>query len=159
MNTKNFGLEWRDVIRAIFMTLIGNFIMLVMALPEDQLPTWLMIKSNLIVSIKGGVLPYLLMRYFTDDVKRAQKVMEKVATKSTDSSANITPLILLLGLFLPGCSPSFGGGGWIIPVGCLIAAALFFRKSYKTKMSSYFLFGMFFIIATIVCIIWMNSAK
>jgi hypothetical protein len=82
MQSTRFKISWRDIGKALVLTLIGNILVLIMGLPEDQLPTWLMIKTNLILSIKLVFIPYLIKNFFTDDVKVAEKVLDKAAKVS-----------------------------------------------------------------------------
>lgn len=77
MKSTRFNLTWADLGKAAVITLIGNLLVLIMGLPDDQLPTWVMIKSNLILSVKLSFIPYLIKNFFTDDVKVATGVIEK----------------------------------------------------------------------------------
>jgi len=76
-----FNLTWKDLGKALIVTVIGNIMYLIMSIPEDQFPTWAMIKSNMIVSFKFGFLPYLLKNLFTDQVKEAQATIRKSINK------------------------------------------------------------------------------
>lgn len=77
MKSTRFTLSWQDVSKALAVMLIANIFALVMGLPEGQLPTWTQLKLNIIMSLKFSVIPYIIKNFFTDDVKSAEKVIDK----------------------------------------------------------------------------------
>lgn len=83
---KRYDITLRDIGKAALITLIGNLIALIVSLPEDQLPTWIQIKSNLIMSVKFGFLPYIAKQFFTDQEKAAKKTLDN-AEKEEDSES------------------------------------------------------------------------
>lgn len=76
-----YNLTWSDAGKALMVMLIANLLGLITGLPDDQLPTWVMIKSNLILSLKFAVVPYLIKNFLSDDVKSAQKTLEKAEAR------------------------------------------------------------------------------
>lgn len=102
-----YKITWRDIGKALLLSLLGNIIVLVMSLPEDHLPTLAQIKSNLITSVKFTFLPYLLKNFFTDSVKAAEGTLIRAADK-IDRDAGITKTLIFFGviILLFGCGPS-----------------------------------------------------
>lgn len=77
MKSGRFKLKWKDAVNAIVMIILANMLMVVMAAAENKFPTLHEFQVGLINAIKFGVVPYLLKNFFTDDVKKAQKTLEK----------------------------------------------------------------------------------
>ena len=84
LKSSRWTLRMRDASQAILLILIGNVLALIMSIPDDQLPTVVDIKRNLIMSIKFAAIPYILKNLMTDDVKVAVKTINTAFEKAAD---------------------------------------------------------------------------
>ena len=75
MKSTALSLKWRDAGQAILLILIGNVLALIMSIAGDQLPTWKELGSNLIMSLKFAVIPYLIKNFLSNDVAVAEKTI------------------------------------------------------------------------------------
>lgn len=82
MESQRFTLKWKDAIGSVLLIVIGNLLMIISSAAQDEFPTWHDMYVGLINSIKYGVVPFLLKRYFTDDVKVAQKTLDNAKPES-----------------------------------------------------------------------------
>jgi len=76
MNTR-FSLKWKDALNAIIITLIGQALLIIMQAADSTWPSLNDFKVGLIGSIKFAVIPYLIKNFLQDDIKNAQKTLEK----------------------------------------------------------------------------------
>lgn len=91
MKRPNWSLKWKDAINAIFITLIGQALLIVMQAAYATFPTLEDFKVGLIGSVKYAVIPYLLKNFFTDDIKAAQNTLSKAKVDGNQASEDIPP--------------------------------------------------------------------
>lgn len=89
MKRPNWSLKWKDAINAIFITLIGQALLIVMQAADATFPTLEDFKVGLIGSVKYAVIPYLLKNFFTDDIKAAQNTLSKAKVDGNQASEDI----------------------------------------------------------------------
>lgn len=88
MKPQKFNITLRDTISAIIIMIIGNLLMLISSAAENHFPTLQEFQNGLINSLKYAVIPYLMKKFFTDDVKEAQKIIEKEKQKEDEKTIN-----------------------------------------------------------------------
>lgn len=80
-STGRFSLKWKDALNAIFITLIGQALLIVMQAADATFPSLEDFKVGLIGSIKYAIIPYLIKNFLQDDIKAAQKTLDKADVK------------------------------------------------------------------------------
>lgn len=85
MKPNRFKLTIKDTLQAILLMLIANALMIIMSAAENKFPTIGEFKIGLINSVKYAVIPYLLKKFFTDDVKNAKSILKDEQIKNINS--------------------------------------------------------------------------
>ena len=88
----NYGLKWKDAIKAIIITLVGQALLIIMQAADATFPSLNDFKVGLIGSLKYAVIPYLLTNFFTDDIKAAQKTLSKAKIEGNTAAEPIPPV-------------------------------------------------------------------
>ena len=82
MKSTALSLKWRDAGQAIVLIVIGNVLAFIMSIAGDKLPTLAEMGSNLIISLKFAVIPYILKNFFTNDVAVAEKTISEAKAEA-----------------------------------------------------------------------------